>query len=108
MAVEQVVNTERSVRSRMMAFMCYLGVLVFVPLAMNRDDEYVYFHARQGLVIWVAGILAIFMLYVPGLGKLVFSFLAMMVVIFSFLGLVSVLLHKAWKLPIVYGLSTKL
>ena len=106
--VEQVVHTERTMRSRMMALMSYLGVLVFVPLAMNRDDEYVYFHARQGLIIWIAGILAIFMLYLPGLGKLLFSFLAMMVVIFSLLGLISVLLRKAWKLPIVYGLSTRL
>ena len=106
--VEQVVHTERTMRSRMMASMSYLGVLVFVPLAMNRDDEYVYFHARQGLIIWIAGILAIFMLYLPGLGKLLFSFLAMMVVIFSLLGLISVLLRKAWKLPIVYGLSTRL
>lgn len=106
--MERVVHTERSTRSRLMALMSYLGVLVFVPLAMNRDDEYVYFHARQGLIIWIAGILAIFMLYLPGMGKLIFSFLAMMVVIFSLLGLVSVLLHKAWKLPVVYGLSTKL
>ena len=106
--MEEVVHTERSMRARLMALMSYLGVLVFVPLAMNRDDEYVYFHARQGLVIWVFGIIAIFMLYIPGMGKLVFSFLAMMVMIFSLLGLVSVLLHKAWKLPIVYSLSTKL
>ena len=106
--MEEVVHTERSMRARLMALMSYLGVLVFVPLAMNRDDEYVYFHARQGLIIWLFGIVAIFMLYVPGLGKLVFSFLAMMVMIFSLLGLCSVLLHKAWKLPIVYGLSTKL
>lgn len=108
MAVEKVVHTERTVRARLMALMSYLGVLVFVPLAMNRDDEYVSFHARQGLVIWIFGIVAIFMLYVPGLGKLIFSSLAMVVVLASLAGIVSVLLHKAWKIPFVYGLSTKL
>jgi uncharacterized membrane protein len=108
MAVEVVVHSDKSVRSRIMALMSYLGVLVFVPLVANRNDEYVNFHARQGLVIWALGIVAIFMLYIPGLGKLVFSFLAMMVMIYSLLGLLSVLLYRAWKLPIVYNLSTKL
>jgi fumarate reductase subunit D len=108
MGVEVVVHGENNMRSRILALMSYLGVLVFVPLVVNRDDEYVHFHARQGLVIWTFGVLAIFMLYVPGLGKLVFSFLAMAVMAFSMIGLVSVLLHKDWKLPIVYGLASKL
>ena len=106
--MEKVVHCENSMKSRVLALMSYLGVLVFVPLVTNRDDEYVHFHARQGLVIWAFGVLAIFMLYVPGLGKLVFSFLAMVVLIYSAIGIVSVLLHKAWKLPIVGTLATKL
>ncbi|MBF0471715.1 MAG: hypothetical protein HQL48_10125 [Gammaproteobacteria bacterium] len=105
---EVVVHTQLSMRMRIMALMSYLGVLVFVPLVMNRDDQYVNFHARQGLVIWIIGIVAIFVLYLPGLGKLLFSFLAMMVMIYSFIGIISVLFTKAWKLPIIYDLSTKL
>ncbi len=108
MVVEKVVHTERSVRTRLMALMSYLGVLVFVPLAMSRDDEFVNFHARQGLVVWILGIIAIFMLYVPGVGKLIFSTFAMVVVLASLVGIVSVVLHKAWKLPLIYELSKKL
>ncbi|MEO5341949.1 MAG: hypothetical protein H7842_01190 [Gammaproteobacteria bacterium SHHR-1] len=108
MSVEVVVHGENNMRSRVLALMSYLGVLVFVPLVTNRDDEYVHFHARQGLVIWTFGVLAIFMLYVPGLGKLIFSFLAMAVMAYSLIGIVSVALHKAWKLPFIYGLASRL
>ncbi|QEP45160.1 hypothetical protein D5085_13180 [Ectothiorhodospiraceae bacterium BW-2] len=94
--------------SRIMSLFSYLGVLVFVPLVSNRSDEYVNFHARQGLVIWIIGIVAIFMLYIPGLGKLAFGFLALMVMIYSLMGIVSVMLFRAWRLPIVYRLSTML
>ncbi len=108
MAVEVVVHSDKSSRSRIMALLSYLGILVFVPLVANRNDEYVNFHARQGLIIWALGIFTIFILYIPGIGKLIFSFMAMMVAIYSLLGIISVLLYKAWKLPVVYMLSTKL
>ena len=108
MDVEVVVHGEKSLKSRILALMSYLGVLVFVPLVTNRDDEYVHFHARQGLVIWTFGVIAIFTLYIPGLGKLVFSFLSMAVLVYSVIGVVSVLLHKAWKLPFVHNLSSKI
>ncbi|MBF0219285.1 MAG: hypothetical protein HQL49_07125 [Gammaproteobacteria bacterium] len=106
--IEVVVHTQLSIKMRLMALMSYLGVLVFVPLVMNRDDQYVNFHARQGLIIWVMGIVAIFALYLPGVGKLVFSALAMLAMVYSLLGIVSVLLLRAWKLPFIYNLSVKL
>ncbi len=103
-----VLHTEGGTRSRIMAAMSYMGILCFVPLLMNRDDEFVYFHSRQGLVIWMWGILAVFALHVPGVGKWVFSFSAMVIVTLSAVGLVSVLLHKAWKLPLAYPLARHL
>ena len=86
--------------------MSYLGILCFVPMLLNKGDEYVYFHAKQGLVIWMWGILAIFALHVPGIGKWLFSISALGVVIFSVVGLVSVLLNRAWKLPFVHSVAT--
>ena len=51
------VQTRGGTRSRFMAIVSYLGILCLVPLIMNRDDEFVYFHAKQGLIIWMwAGI----------------------------------------------------
>ncbi|MEO5338010.1 MAG: hypothetical protein H7841_14130 [Magnetospirillum sp. WYHS-4] len=101
----KALRSDMTAQSRVMAGMSYLGVLCFVPLLMNKTDEYVYFHAKQGLVIWIWSVLAMFALHVPGLGKWFFSMSAMAVLALSVLGLVSVLLRKAWKLPLVSSVA---
>ena len=91
-----------------MAALSYMGVLCFVPLIMNDDDEFDYFHAKQGLVIWMWGVLAIFALHLPGVGKWFFSFSGMAVIALSLLGLTAVFFNKAWKLPFVNGVANKI
>ncbi len=96
----------KGTRSRLLAVMSYMGILCFVPMLTYRDDEYVYFHARQGLVIWMWGVLAIFSLHLPGIGKWLFSISVMAVIVYSVVGVVSVLLNRAWKLPLVHSVAT--
>ncbi|MBF0167508.1 MAG: hypothetical protein HQL45_07735 [Alphaproteobacteria bacterium] len=95
-------------RSSLMAAMSYLGILCFVPLMMNKDDEYVQFHAKQGLVLWIWAVLAAFSLQIPGAGKLIFGFSSMAVLIFSAIGLVSVVFKRAWKLPLIGYFSDRI
>ncbi len=99
------VRRTQGTRSRLFAIMSYLGILCFVPMLMNRDDEYVYFHAKQGLVIWMWSVLAMFALYLPGIGKWLFSMSALGVVVFSAVGILSVVLNRAWKLPLVHSVA---
>jgi uncharacterized membrane protein len=103
-----MVHTEGGMRSRLMAIMSYLGILCFVPLLRNKDDEFVNFHAKQGLVIWMWGVIGIFSLYLPGLGKWLFSFSLTMVMILSAIGILSAVLNRAWKLPLIYTVSTRI
>ena len=97
-----------SCRSPLMAALGYLGVLCFVPLLMSKDDEFVYFHAKQGLVLWIWSVLAIFALHIPGIGEWLFGFSAMPVMAFSVAGLASVALRRTWRLPIIYQISEKI
>lgn len=95
-------------RSSLMAGMSYLGILCFVPLLMNKDDEYVRFHAKQGLVLWTWSVLAMFALHLPGIGKWLFGLSSMAVVVLSVAGLASVAFRRAWKLPLVGYFSDKI
>ncbi|MEG3620040.1 hypothetical protein V5T82_16365 [Magnetovibrio sp. PR-2] len=104
----KVVRRESGIHSYLMGFLSYMGILCLVPLIMNRKDEFIFFHAKQGLVIWMWSVLAVMALYVPGVGKLVFSMSAMAVVVASAVGILSVLLSRAWKLPFIHGISTKI
>ncbi len=103
-----VVRRENGLRSYVLGVMSYMGVLCFVPLLTNSDDEFVNFHARQGLIIWIWSVLAVMALYLPGLGKFFFSMSAMAVLAVSIVGVVAVLFSKAWKLPLIHNLASKL
>ena len=94
-------------RPRLLAAMSYLGILCFVPLLFNRGDNFVAFHARQGLVIWTWGVLALFSLAIPGL-HWVFAVSSAGVAMLSFLGVVSALLLQQWKFPVIGELAEKL
>ncbi|MBF0123859.1 MAG: hypothetical protein HQL60_00825 [Magnetococcales bacterium] len=89
------------VASKWLAGMSYLGILSLVPLLMGRDDPYVRFHARQGVVLWIWEVIAIYSLVIPGLGRLFFGVSGMLCFALSVIGLVAVLLGRAWKLPFI-------
>ena len=105
---DETVASEGGLRAKVMAAFSYLGILCFVPLLLNRDDEFVQFHARQGLVLWMWGVLAMFALSLPGIGTWFFSCSGMAIMAFSAMGLVSVILHRAWRLPLIHEVAQRL
>lgn len=94
-------------RSQLMAALSYLGVLCFVPLLYGRKDPFIQFHARQGLVIWMWGVVALFLFPLP-LGRVLFNFSSSAIMMLSVVGLISVALGRSWRLPLVHELSEKL
>jgi uncharacterized membrane protein len=90
-----------------MAALSYLGILCFIPLLRGGNDRFIHFHARQGLVIWMWGVIALFLMPLP-FGRFVFNFSSTAILIFSVFGLVSVMLGQSWRLPLVHELAKKL
>ncbi len=100
MSQVQMVEVQSGLSSKIVACMSYLGILALIPLVLNRDDDYVRFHARQGIVIWMWEVLAVYALVLPG-GRLFFSVSSFLCFALSVVGVVSVLLGRAWKFPVV-------
>ena len=44
-------------KSKVLACLSYLGILVLIPLIAARDDEFVQFHVRQGSKLTILGII---------------------------------------------------
>jgi fumarate reductase subunit D len=105
MARRKKVQRESGVRSLLMAFLGYLGILCFVPLLRCKDDEYVLFHAKQGFVLWMWAVLAMFSLPIPLAGEIFFSVSMMAIVIYMTAGLISVAFRRAWRLPIIAAIA---
>ncbi|MBF0170027.1 MAG: hypothetical protein HQK87_02885 [Nitrospinae bacterium] len=94
--------------SQLKAMLAYLGPLCLLPLAFNRQDDFVRYHTRQGVAIWLTEAFAVMFFYIPmALGAWLFTATICACVFFSVVGIVSVFLEKAWHLPF-FGLLAEL
>lgn len=101
--MEATIKAPGGLGSKMMAAMSYLGILSLVPLLVNRDNTFIRFHARQGVVLWMWEVLAIYSLVVPGIGPLFFNISGLLCFVFSVIGLFAAFMGRAWKLPLIGG-----
>ena len=79
-------------QGKTMAILCYIGLLVFIPMFMDdmKKNKYVMFHAEQGIIC------------------LVLNFFCGIGIIFSILGIINVLNDKAAELPLVGQFGEKI
>lgn len=89
---------------KLMAALSYLGVLVLVPLFAERENDFVTWHAKQGLVIVLGEVVAIFAGYWSGLAG---SVLFLLLLLASVIGLMQALLGRRWQAPLIGALAEK-
>jgi len=93
---------------RLFAILAYISFLCFVPLFLKKDNRFAFFHAKQGLVIFIGEILAAVLSAIPFFGAIV-QFLAILVFsLASVIGIIQVLMGQYWKMPYVYPVAEKI
>ena len=86
------------------AIMAYLFVLVMVPILVKRNDPFVNFHVKQGLVLTISLVLALIAaVWLPRLGTLLVLFLLLADIV----GLVQALLGRRWKIPLIGDIAAR-
>ncbi|MBI1833968.1 MAG: hypothetical protein HYR90_04040 [Candidatus Andersenbacteria bacterium] len=84
--------------NRLMAALSYLAVLVFVPLLSSRQDPFVAYHAKQGLVILAGYILGVIAAaWIPVIGNVI----VLILIIISVVGVIQAVQGKRWKIPVI-------
>lgn len=83
------------------AILSYLGILVLIPLLLEKKDEFVKFHAKQGLVLLMAEAILWFVSWIPILGWLAGLIGGMFCLVLTILGIVNVLSGKKTPLPLL-------
>ena len=90
--------------THILAALSYINVLCLIPLLLKPNDEYVRFHAKQGLLLFVVEIVGLVLTLIPVLGQLLFiSF-----VIVSLIGVYKALQGEKWRIPILYKYSQRI
>lgn len=100
--------TKPTAEQMVFGILSYLGLLVLIPLLVKKDDEFVHFHAKQGvimLIIWVAVWVVAF---IPIMGWIISTLGFVVLSIISLIAIVKVLMGKKWEIPVVSTYADKL
>jgi uncharacterized membrane protein len=89
----------------LMAILCYFWILVLIPwLTDAKNDPFVKFHIKQGLVLLIANIICSFIIRVPVIGWLLGIILFVLFVI----GIINAATGKQTPLPIIGQFAEKI
>lgn len=84
-----------------MAILSYIFFLVIIPLVMNKDDQFVKFHSKQGLVLLICWIIASFLWSIPVLGWFAGPLLQLGCIVFMITGIINASNGQLKELPII-------
>ncbi len=93
-------NEQDIEQNKIWALLSYLGILCLIPLLAKRESKFAQFHAKQGLVMFIAE----FFFWIPVIG-----WLAAIVMIFIWImAIIKVLQGQYWKAPIIGDIAEKI
>ena len=79
----------------------YIGILFLVPLLVCKDNAFAQFHAKQGLVLFIAEVATMVIAWIPILGWFVGFICYILWMILSLMGIINVLSGKQVPLPVI-------
>jgi len=100
--------------TKVLAAIGYVSILCLVPLLLARDSKYAQFHAKQGLVLFIAELIAMFVSviigWIPIIGWLAVFVMYVGLLILAIVGILKALGGEEWEMPFLgkYAKSLKI
>jgi uncharacterized membrane protein len=90
-----------------MAILAYIGILVVIPLVSDaKNDPFVKFHIKQGLVLFIGEVVATVIVAVPFFGWMLAPLIWLASVILVILGIINAANGQMKELPVVGHLAS--
>lgn len=84
------------------AVMCYIGPLFIIPFLTKEKDEFVIFHAKQGMVLFLCEIVISFLGgAIPLFGWSLAAILNLVMIALAIIGIMNVVKHEKTPLPVI-------
>lgn len=88
--------------NKVMAAIAYLGILFLIPLLAKKDSPFAQYHAKQGLGLFIAGLIIGFASALPIIGWFIIAPIGgILTLILFIMGLINALGGKMVPLPII-------
>lgn len=93
--------------NKAMAAISYIGILVLIPLLAKKDSPYAQFHAKQGLVLFICGIILGVLGVIPIINIIAFIGYIVMIVL-AIMGIINAVKGERKELPLIGGYAKKM
>ncbi|MFZ5981825.1 MAG: DUF4870 domain-containing protein [Candidatus Zixiibacteriota bacterium] len=99
-------DTFKTEEGRLAAIMAYIPFLCFVPLLNMKENKEARFHARQGVMLFLIELIAVFFL-IDSVSDFVFKAVLIVAAALSVTGIYFALQGKNYRLPVISDLADK-
>lgn len=99
------VNPDRDIEdNKILAAIGYIWILCLVPLFLKRNSRFTQFHAKQGLMLFIAETVGMIIFMIPLIGWILW----LLVILMGVMGIVSALQGRYWEMPILGKYARKI
>ena len=95
-------------QNRFYAALSYLWIFCFIPLLWRRNSHFAQHHARQGLVLLIAGFFGMLVGWIPLFGYFLSMLIGLILAILALFGIINALDGKYWQMPILGHFAKKI
>ena len=86
-------------KNKAMGLLAY--ILFFIPLLAAKDSPFARYHANQGLVLFLCGLISSVLWIIPILGWIIAPILSIVITVLAVIGIINALNGRAKELPII-------
>jgi len=105
-------QTNQVEAGKSIAWLSYFGILVIIPILLQKDNPYTKYHVKQGLMLLIASIIWSFLSFVLGLvpiiGWIIYLLGWLFLFILTVIGIINALQGKEQPLPLIGKYAEKL
>lgn len=95
-------NNDKDIEeNKIIAAISYLWLLSIVILLVKRDSDFVQFHAKQGLILFI---ISVILWFIPFIGWI----LNILVFICIIMGFIKAISGEKWEIPVIANLAKKI
>lgn len=87
--------------TKIMSLFAYLGILFLIPLLACKDSAFARFHANQGIVLFILGIIGGVVAVIPFLGWILSGAVGIFSLVLTIMGIINACQGKAKRLPLI-------
>ncbi|MEW5757972.1 MAG: hypothetical protein AB1755_00665 [Candidatus Omnitrophota bacterium] len=101
-------NDDEIKEGKIFALMGYLSILCLIPLILKKDNKFVLYHAKQGLVIFIIELILMLIGILPFIGWLISVLGTFLCMLISLYGIIECLIGNYVKIPLVSYIASKI